>query len=64
MMRHYFLQIPNEMKGKMTIEIISGASGHSSTLHLHSNSGNALYITERKVIYILSVITVCFLSLI
>ena len=36
------------MKGKMTIEIISGTSGHISTLNLHSDNGNALYVTEGK----------------
>ena len=36
------------MKGKMTIEIMSGTSGHISTLNLHSDNGNALYVTEGK----------------
>ena len=36
------------MKGKMTIEIISGASGHLSALHLNSDNGNALYVTDGK----------------
>ena len=44
----YFLQIPMEMKGKMKIEIVSGVPGHTSTLYLHSNNGNALYVTDGK----------------
>ena len=36
------------MKGKMTIQIISGACEHTSTLNLHSDNGNALYVTEGK----------------
>ena len=43
-----FVQVPNEMKGKMAIEIMSGASGHISTLNLHSDNGNAIYVTEGK----------------
>ena len=42
----YFLQIPIEMKGNMKIEIISGVPGHTSALHLHSDNGNALYVTD------------------
>ena len=44
----FFVQGPNEMKGKMTIEIMSGAPGHISTLNLNSDNANAFYVTESK----------------
>lgn len=38
------------MKGKLVFEILTGATGHTSTLYLHSDDGNALYISEGSLI--------------